>query len=117
MDENLRDFMSRDEQEQMDALVARALHRKERKKEKAAGSKQFQYFKCQCGCMEEMEGEDGADGKEPWEEEYFEVEIERLLRGICGFCLKHGLCQCACQKEKRKGNGCPDAADEELPFR
>lgn len=116
MNEDLRSFMSKDEQEQMDALVARAERRKERRKEAATGSKRFQYFKCQCGGITEMEVRDDAEGREPWEEENFKIEIERMLREICGFCLRHGICRSSCGRQGRKKNGCADAADEELPF-
>ncbi len=113
--ENLRNYLSKDEQGQIDSLVERAWHRKMRKKGAYAGPKQFQYFKCQCGEVTEMEKDDVANKKEPWEEEYFEVEIERLLREICGLCLRHGMCPCACQTGK-KGNGFAYVTAEDLPF-
>lgn len=118
MDENLWDYMSRNEQEQINALIKKALGRKERKKKAAAGQKKFQYFTCQCIGMEETEGIGDAEIDETWEEEaYFEVGIERILREICGFCLKHGLCQCAAEGEGRKKKECMGATiDEELPF-
>lgn len=117
MDENLRNYMSKNEQEQIDDLIGKALHRREKKKA-TAGQKQFQYFVCQCVGMEEAEGNGDAEMDETWEEEaYFEVGIERILREICGFCLKHGLCQCAAEGEGRKKKECMGAAiDEELPF-
>lgn len=121
MDENLWDYMSKNEQEQINALIKKALGRKERKKKAAAGQKQFQYFTCQCVGMEETEGdeEDAEIGELLEEEACFEFEIERLLREIYGFCLKHGLCQCAWHEGNvRKKKECPGTAamDEELPF-
>lgn len=119
MSENLRNYLSMDEQEQIDALIGKALHRKEKKKA-SAGQKQFQFFTCQCVGMEETEGDEDAEIGELLEEEAcFEFEIERLLREICEFCLKHGLCQCAWhERNVRKKKECPGTAamDEELPF-
>lgn len=116
MDENLWNYMSRNEQEQINVLIEKALGRKERKKKADTGSKYFQYFMCECGCME---GKEDADMGEPLEEEaYYEAEIEQLLRGICEFCLKHGLCPCAWHEGNgRKKKECPGKVmDEELPF-
>lgn len=117
MNENLRNYLSADEQKQIDALIGKALHRKEKKKA-SAGQKQFRYFVCQCIGMEDTEGKENEDVDEPWEEEaYFEVEIERILREVCGFCLKNGLCPCAYEEGVRKKKECTGTvADEELPF-
>lgn len=110
MDENLRDFMSKDEQAQMDALIHRALQRQERRKEAAVGSKRFQFYKCQCEVSTEMEERGDAGRKE----DYF--DIQKLLMEICGYCLKNGMCQCNCHKEAGNKNEYPDTTDEELPF-
>lgn len=112
--ENLRNFMSKDEKNQMDAMIARAVRRKERRQEAASGLKRFQYFEYRCGDAAGKKTD--TDRKELWKEEYFEIEIERLLKEICGLCIKHGMCQCACQQERTEDEYL-DAADEELPFR
>lgn len=114
MDENLRDYMSKEEQEQMDALLARAVQRKERRKASATGSKRFQFFKCQCGCVEGMGEEDDAEEEET--EEDFYGGIDRLLREICSFCLKNGLCKHICPREAKKKVESACEEDEELPF-
>lgn len=114
--ENLRHYMAKEEQEQMDALVARAVYRRERKKEAAYRPNGFQYFRWQFAGMAETEKEDGGAEKELWEEEYFEIGIERLLRDICSFCLKHGLCKCACCQDGRKKGGNSDMINDELPL-
>lgn len=114
MDDNLRDFMSKDEQKQMDDLIQRAVERKERRKEAAVGSQRFQFFMCQCENMEEMKDKGEVNRKGTAEQEQF--DIQQLLAEICSFCRKYGMCQSNCQKKCRQKNECADAADEELPF-
>lgn len=89
VDNNLRDYMSREEREQMDALIDRARKRKERREEAVIGAKRFQFLQCQCACRREMEGETGSGPGKNREE-----EMEQLLKAVCDFCLKYNLCQC-----------------------
>lgn len=114
--EYLRQYMAREEQEQLDGLIAKAVYRKQRKNEAASRQKGFRYFRCQCMGMKKTGMEEGESGKEPWEEEYFDVGIERLLRDVCSFSLKHGLCQCAYHGEEGKWDRHADMADDELPL-
>lgn len=114
MDENLRNFMSKEERAQMDALVARAARRKERRKEAAMGSRRIQFFKCECGRVGEMEEKDDVDEEECKEDFY--GGMDRLLMEICGFCLRYGLCRHICPQEERKSIECMEAAEEEFPF-
>lgn len=97
MDNNLRDYMSREEREQMDALIDRARKRKERREEAVIGAKRFQFFECQCACKREMDGETGSGPGKNREE-----EMEQMLKAFCDFCIKYGLCQCPYHRADRQ---------------
>lgn len=116
MSVNMRNYMTAEEQAQMDALLERAMARKARREEAATGSMRLQYFECQCGCMRKMSEDDKEKKKEPGEEECF--EIERLLREICNFCLNHDLCQCQHHRERREKERMEQEMGEldDLPF-
>ena len=95
---DLREYMSEEEQEQMDALVQRAMTRKARREETATGAQRFQFFKCECeGVMEAP----AVDEEEQTGEEEIS-DLERLFRDICEFCLTHDLCQCDYHRERRE---------------
>lgn len=100
MDGYLRNFMSREEKEQMDALIERAIRRKARREEAASGAKWDQFCKCQCQCecMEEMGRVEEKKGQGKNRSE----EMERLLQAICDFCLKYDLCQCPYHQADRQ---------------
>lgn len=97
MDSDLRSYMSREEREQMYALVDRARKRKERREEAAIGAKRFQFDQCQCACEREMDGEAGSGPGKNREE-----EMEQMLKAFCDFCLKHNLCQCPYHRTDRQ---------------
>lgn len=97
MDSDLRSYMSREEREQMDALIDRARRRKERREEAAIGAKRFQFDQCQRACRREMDGETGSGlGKKR------EEEMEQMLKAFCDFCLKYNLCQCPYHRADRE---------------
>lgn len=114
MENDIKDYLSKEEQEHMDILIQRAKQRKERRKAAANGEMRFQYFQCQCGCTGEQEDE--AENEREWQET--SRELERLLSEICQFCLKYGLCQCPDYREKRekKRKEAETLFDEDLPF-
>lgn len=114
MNSDIKDYLSREEQEQMDDLIQRAKQRKERRKAAANGEMRFQYFQCQCNCINEPEDED--ENERSWKET--SRDLEKLLREICQFCLKYGLCQCQVYQEKRekKRKEAETLFDEDLPF-
>lgn len=96
MDSSFRDYMSREEREQMDALIDRARKRKERREEAVIGAKRFQFLQCQCACKREMDGETGSGPGKNRE------EMEQMLKAFCNFCLKYGLCQCPYHRADRE---------------
>lgn len=108
MDIELCDYMSREEREQMDALMDRARRRKERREEAAIGAKRFQFFQCQCACKMEM---DGGLEKEPRKSSG--EEMEQMLKAICDFCLKYDLCQCPYHRADRQMQEWQDKREKE----
>lgn len=112
MENDIKDYLSKEEMEQMDTLIQRAKQRKERRKAAANGEMRFQYFQCQCNCINEPENA----AERPWQETSH--ELEKLLREICQFCLKYGLCQCPDYRERRekKRDEAETLFDEDLPF-
>lgn len=113
MENNIKDYLSREEIEQMDTLIQRAKQRKERRKAAANGEMRFQYFHCQCSCTGETDDE--AENERSWKETNH--DLEKLLGEICRFCLRYGLCQCQDYRERREKKREEETLfDEDLPF-
>lgn len=98
------DFLTPEEKEQMQSLMAKAAERMRKNKEETSNeSHQFLFLHCQCECRKQMER------KEQIKEE-FSRDVRTLLDQICTFCRKHGFPVC-----KRESSG--DEEDElPLPF-
>lgn len=96
---DLREFLTHEEREQIDALMKKAEERK--RKEEEAYNRQYIMLECQCGCLRHMEG------RERKKDNTNEV-MQGLLSLICGFCREHGYCVCHRDRE--------DEGDDELPF-
>lgn len=98
------DFLTPDEREQINNLMAKAAERMRKSRETASNeSHQFLFLRCQCECRQQMEK------KEQIKEE-FAQDVRTLLDQICSFCRKHGFPMC-----KREASG--DEEDElPLPF-
>lgn len=101
---NEMDFLTPEEKEQMQSLMAKAAERMRKSKEETPNeSHQFLFLHCQCECRRQMEK------KEQIKEE-FAQDVRTLLDQICTFCRKHGFPVC-----KREASG--DEEDElPLPF-
>lgn len=98
------DFLTPEEKEQMQSLMAKAAERMRKSKEETSNeSHQFLFLHCQCECRRQMER------KEQIKEE-FAQDVRTLLDQICTFCRKHGFPVC-----KQESSG--DEEDElPLPF-
>lgn len=98
------DFLTPEEKEQMQSLMAKAAERMRKSKEETPNeSHQFLFLHCQCECRRQMEK------KEQIKEE-FAQDVRTLLDQICTFCRKHGFPVC-----KQESSG--DEEDElPLPF-
>lgn len=98
------DFLTPEEKEQMQSLMAKAAERMRKSKEETSNeSHQLLFLHCQCECRKQMER------KEQIKEE-FSQDVRTLLDQICTFCRKHGFPVC-----KRESSG--DEEDElPLPF-
>ena len=98
------DFLTPDEREQINNLMAKASERMRRSREKASvnESHQFLFLHCQCECRHQME-----QNKQVKEE--FEQDVRTLLDHICNFCHKHKIPMC--RKEDAGGED-----DDELPL-
>lgn len=102
---NEMDFLTPEEKEQMQSLMAKAAERmrKSERNNSDNESHQFLFLHCQCECRKQMER------KEQIKEE-FAQDVRTLLDQICTFCRKHGFPMC-----KREASG--DEEDElPLPF-
>ena len=98
------DFLTPDEQEQINIIMAMASERMRKNREEAPVNNphHFLFLHCQCECRQQMER------KEQVKEE-FERDARTLLDHICSFCHKHGIPVC------RKDDA-GDEDDEPLPF-
>lgn len=91
MDMSLKDYLTGEENRQLDVLLAKAEERmREKEEERCRG--QFIMMSCQCG--QASQNEEKRDN--------FPNDIENLLGQICDFCKKHSMC--------------PEYCAEELPF-
>lgn len=105
MRENLKDYMTAEEQRQVDSILERAQGRM-RKKQAARHEHQFLFLGCQCECY-------GGMGQQEWEQQErcdFEEDVQGLLAQICDFCKRHRSCF--------RENGVKEEGevDEDLPF-
>lgn len=98
------DFLTPDEREQINSLMAKAAERmkKSRERSSAKESHQFLFLHCQQDCRRHLEQKEQAS-------EELEHDIELLLNQICTFCRKH--CLPLCEKD-----GAEEEDEEELPF-
>lgn len=103
MRENLKDYMTEDEQRQIDVLLERAQERM-RKKQTASHEHQFLFLGCQCECYEGMVQQNQENPKKV----DFEEDIQTLLQQICDFCKWHRACF---REGEMEGE-----VDEDLPF-
>lgn len=96
------DFLTHDEREQINNLMAKASDRMRKSREKASAneSHHFLFLHCQCECKRQMEQ------KEQIRDE-FEQDARTLLDHICSFCHKHRVCR----KDDAGGKD-----DDELPL-
>lgn len=102
MRENLKNYMTTEEQRQVDSILERAQERM-RKKQAASHEHQFLFLGCQCECYEGMVQQDQ-------EKIDFQEDIQALLQQICDFCKRHRACFREGEME-REGE-----VDEDLPF-
>lgn len=105
MGENLKNYMTHEEQRQVDSILKRAEERM-RKKQYFGSEHQFLFFGCQCGCYEKME----RQNQEHQEKIDFGRDVQKLLRQLCGFCRQQGACL---WEGGMEGEG---ELDEDLPF-
>lgn len=105
--ENLKNYMTEEEQRQVDCILERAQERM-RRKQATSNGQQFLFLKCQCECYEGMMRQ--AQDHEHQEEFDFKEDIQKMLRQICDFCRKHRACLWEGGME-REGE-----VDEDLPF-
>ena len=105
MRENLKNYMTEEEQRQVDSILERAQKRM-RKKQVSSHEHQFLFLGCQCECYEGMVQQD----QEHQEKIDFEDDIQKLLAQICEFCKRHR----ACFRERGKKE--EGEVDEDLPF-
>lgn len=98
------DFLTPNEREQINNLMAKASERMRKSREKASvnESHQFLFLHCQCECRRQMEQ------KEQIRDE-FEQDVRTLLDHICSFCNKHRIPMC--RKDDAGGED-----DDELPL-
>lgn len=96
------DFLTPDEREQINNLMAKAAERMRKSRETASNeSHQFLFLRCQCECRQQMER------KEQIKDE-FTQDVRTLLDQICTFCRRHGIHMC-----KREASG---DEEDELPL-
>lgn len=98
------DFLTPDEREQINNLMAKASERMRKSREKASAneSHQFLFLHCQCECRHQMEQKEQIRNE-------FEQDARTLLDHICSFCNKHRIPMC------RKDEG-ESGDDDELPL-
>lgn len=103
MRENLKNYMTEEEQRQIDVLLNRA---KKRMRERQVSNQehQFLFMGCQCECYEGMM----QQNQEKQKKADFEEDIQKLLNQICGFCKKHRGCF---RESEMEGEG-----EDDLPF-
>ena len=73
---NLKDYLTGEENRQLDALLAKAEERRKEKGEEGC-SGQFFLMTCQCKCKQVLEKEE--------EKERFEEDIRKIFTNICAF--------------------------------
>lgn len=98
------DFLTPDEREQINNLMAKAAERMRKSRKTASNeSHQFLFLRCQCECRQQMEKKEQIKNE-------FAQDVRTLLDQICTFCRRHGIPVC-----KRETSG--DEEDElPLPF-
>ena len=90
MNMSLKDYLTGEENRQLDALLAKAEERMKEKGEEVCRG-QFLLMTCQCGCGQANQNDEKRDN--------FPNDIEHLLGQICDFCKKHSICPEYCQEE------------------
>lgn len=103
MRENLKNYMTTEEQRQVDSILEKAQERM-RKKQVASHEHQFLFLGCQCECYQTMV----QQNQEHQERCDIEEDIQRLLQQVCDFCKRHRICFREGEKEGE--------VDEDLPF-
>lgn len=106
MEENLKDYMTEEERQQVDAILGKAGERM-RAAQISRQEQQFLFLGCQCECYQEMTRQN-QKGQEKVD---FEEDIQQLLQQICDFCKRHRACFRR-EEEKKEREG----EDDELPF-
>lgn len=107
MRDNLRDYMTEAEKQQVDALLEKARERM-RNKQLSSQEQQFLFLGCQCEYYKGML----RQNQENQQKIDFEEDVQKLLNQICDFCKRHRSCfRKEEAKEGRKGE-----EDDELPF-
>ncbi len=105
MGEELRDYLTAKELEQLDSLIRKAEERRkeEGKEEEGESEKCFLLLKCQCDCAKAM-------AKEGTLKEEFDLmnDLEKTLQRLCSYCMDHG-CRCISREVHSDDK-------EELPF-
>lgn len=99
------DFLTPDEREQINRLMAKAADRMMKSREKTSdkeSSCHFLFLRCQQECRKQIEQKKQV-------QEELEHDIELLMSQICTFCQKH--CFPMCGKENSA-----DEDEEELPL-
>ena len=106
MSENLKNYMTEEEQQQIDALLERARKRM-RTEQISKQEHQFLFLGCQCECYGTMR--QNEEGRQKID---FADDIQTLLQQICEFCKRHRACfRREEENEEREGE-----EDDELPF-
>lgn len=97
MSENLRDYMTEGEKQQMDQLLDQAHKRKQQRQQANA----YLLLKCQCEVYEQIpENRKKLGGG-------CMAGMQELLAMVCHFCKDHGCCVCREWEERE---------EDELPF-
>lgn len=104
---NEADFLTPDEREQINTIMAKASERMQRSREKASTneSHQFLFLHCQCECRRQMEQKEQIRNE-------FEQDTRALLDHICSFCNKHRIIP-VCRRDTA---GSEDEDELPLPF-
>lgn len=91
MDMSLKDYLTGEENRQLDALLAKAEARMKEKGEESY-NEQFLLMTCQCcKCKQLLDKEE--------EKKKFEDEVRKIFASICIFCKGHDMCPEYCQEE------------------
>lgn len=99
------DFLTPDEQEQINSIMAKASERMRKSREEASAKEsscQFLFLRCQQECRRQVEQKKQV-------QEELEHDIGLLMSQVCTFCRKH--CLPMCGKEDSE-----DEDGEELPL-